>query len=486
MLIAAVDQGSSTTKGALLDGSGVVRAQAAAPVAIERVGARARHDPEALLASVQQVLAELARAGTPDAVALACQRSTCLLWERESGRPLTAALSWQDLAAAGRVAALAPRAAEIGRRTGLRLSPYYAGAKLGLLLDETAGARPRAERGEVLAGTLDAFLVHRLTGRPSTEPGHAGRTLLYDLDAGCWDASLCEAFGVPAAALPDLLPSAGPRGSLRGGALAGTPLLALLGDQQAALVGNGASAAAGERVAVVHFGTGAFVLADSGEEPRRHEGLLAAVTWSSAEACRFQLEGAVNSAGSAVDWARRLAGADLEVVGSGELDVERLPTFLPGFVGIGAPWWQPQSAATLAGLRLGDGPSEVLGAVLAGVAQRVVDCLEALAGAGVAPALLRASGRLAALPALAGLVADASGLALEVAADEEAGVRGAARLAALVLGAPVPLLAAPPSLRLRHRPRWGEDRREAVRGRWRAFVAAAASLPPTPALAGGG
>src|ERR1051325_4805062 len=190
MRIAAVDQGSSSTKGALLDESGAVHARAEVAVGVRREGSSVTHDPEELFQSVRRVLDELASVARPDAVALACQRSTCLLWQRDSTRALTPALSWQDLSGRERAEALDPYAPEIAKRTGLRVSPYYAGSKLGLLLDRDPEARRRAERGEVVAGTLDAFLVHRLTGAPSTEPGHAGRTLLYDLDEDRWDEAL--------------------------------------------------------------------------------------------------------------------------------------------------------------------------------------------------------------------------------------------------------------------------------------------------------
>jgi glycerol kinase len=528
MLIAAVDQGSSSTKGALIDETGAVRARAEVKVSVRRERASVTHDPEELLASVLRVLAELEKERRPDAVALACQRSTCLVWERESGRPLTPALSWQDLSAAERAKELEPYTLEITQRTGLRLSPYYAGSKLGMLLDEAAHLRRRAEGGEVVAGTLDTFLVHRLTGRPSTEPGHAGRTLLYALDDDRWDPALCDAFGVPAAALAELLPSADARGVLlpsAGRGLAGVPFLALLGDQQAALLGNGGAGGGGagvgdgtgggagaagpralppqrgtdgDRVAVVHFGTGAFALTATGEAPLRHPGLLAAVAWSRRGAAgaherHFQLEGSVNSAGSAVEWALRLrdgapaaaaasVGDALAALGAAELDPERLPDFLPGFVGVGAPWWHPHPGATFASLALTQGPDELVAAVLVGVVQRVVDCVHAFAAAGVGPALLRASGRLAALPAVAGLLADLSGLPVEVVAEEEAGLRGAARLAALALGASPATLTFTPPLRGRREPRWPEARRVRVRARWRAFVDAAAALPAPSAL----
>ena len=484
MLIAAVDQGSSSTKGALLDENGSVHARAEEPVEVTRGGASITHDPAQLLESVDSVLAQLSRGRRPDGVALACQRSTCLLWDRSTGAPLTRALSWQDLSAHDRVAALGPHADEVARRTGLRLTAHYAGAKLARLLDDDPTARSRAERGEVVAGTLDAFLVHGLTGEPTTEPGHAGRTLLYALAEDRWDPELADLFGVPLAALPTILPSAAPRGTLRRGPLAGVPLVALLGDQQAALVGDGGSGGDG-RVAVVHFGTGAFVLTDTGATPRLHDGLLAAVTWSRAAAGganlrRCQLEGSVNSAGSAVDWALRLGGlgtSELIAVGAQELDPERLPAFLPAFLGVGAPWWRGTPGAAIAGFDLADGAVELLAAVLAGVAQRAVDCLEAFADGGLPPSMVRASGRLATLPALAGMVSDASGLPVEVVAEEEAGLRGTARLAAVALGAAESVLARPPALAARRQPRWGAPRRDRVRERWRAFLAAAAATP---------
>lgn len=489
MLVAALDQGSSSTKGALLDArTGASVAAASAPVEIRREGERAEHDPEAVLASVRRVLDELAAAGRPAALALACQRSTCLLWERAGGRPLTAALSWQDTSAAPRVRELAPLAAEVARRTGLRLTPYYAGPKLARLLDETPGARERAAAGEVVAGTLDAFLAHRLAGRPTTEPGHAGRTLLYELEGGGWDPWLCARFGVPEAALPELLPSVAARGSVAWrGEEGAVPLLAVAGDQQAALVGNAGED--GEAV-VAHFGTGAFVLAGSGPAPRRHPGLLAAVAWSSAAARHFQLEGSVNSAGSAVDWAARLAGVALGDLPDDPLDPERLPLCLPGFVGVAAPWWVQTHGALLAGVRLEHDGLALLRGTLAGVAMRVADCIESLVEAGLAPRVVRASGRLATLAPLAQLLADATGLPVEVMAEQEAGLRGAARLAALALAAAgdadggaaaaARLADWAPVVRERREPRWGSARRSAARSRWRDFVAAATAVGPPP------
>ena len=275
-----------------------------------RAGERVEHDPATLAGEVVALLEELAGRGPLDAVALTCQRSTCLLWERVTGRPLTGALSWQDRRAVARVAPLGAAAAAVAARTGLHLSPHYAAPKLGWLLERLPDGARRAAAGELVAGTLDAFLVQALTGTASTEPGQAGRTLLCSLDEGTWDPWLLELFGLPGAALPPLAPSVGVRGSWRG-----VPLVALAGDQQAALVGHGGAVPG---VVAAHFGTGAFVLAAVGALPLRRPGLLAAWLYRRGEERAFQLEGAVNSAGSAVDWALRITGIALEAAGAVE------------------------------------------------------------------------------------------------------------------------------------------------------------------------
>ena len=281
---------------------------------------------------------------------------------------------------------LADHADEVAARTGLHLSPHYAAPKLARLLDEVPDGRRRAADGELVAGTLDAFLAQRLTGEATTEPGHAGRTLLYNLDRGDWDPALCDLFGVPPTACRGCWPVPSTAGEWRG-----VPLVAAAGDQQAALLGHG-----GWRQGVVaaHFGTGAFVLAACGDRPLRRPGLLAAVLASTPSGRRFQLEGTVNSAGSAVDWACRLTGERLEEWEKRRLDPRRLPRVVPAFAGLGAPWWRPAAAAEITGLRHEHDGRSLLGGVLAGIAQRVLDCVEAIAAAGVTVTTLRVSGKL--------------------------------------------------------------------------------------------
>jgi glycerol kinase len=464
-LIAVIDQGSTQTKGALLDLEGRTLRQLAKPVEKRIRNERHEHDAARIADDVEEILGQLLSDSRVACIGFTCQRSTCLVWERESGVPLGPALSWQDRSQHHRMDALEARASEVAERTGLLLSPHYAAAKLAALLDETGG-RGRAEDGSLIAGTLDAFLIQRLTGRASTEPGHAGRTLLYNLTTGEWDARLLDIFGVPAAALPGLVPSAAARGAYRG-----VPLTAVAGDQQAALLGHG-----GWRrgVSAAHFGTGAFVLSSTGSQEIRHPGLLSAVLASTAadagEIRRFQLEGSVNSAGSAVDWACRLSGERLEEWSDRKLDFDHLPLVLPAFSGVAAPWWRPAARAALSGLTLDTEPSEILAATLAGVAMRIVDCLEALAEAGAAPDVLRVSGKLTRLSGLTQLIADAAQLPVEISADEESGLTGIARLAALGAGLGDEGLQGRPPARQSLEPSWPPPRAASARERWLSFV----------------
>jgi glycerol kinase len=384
------------------------------------------------------------------------------VWDRATGEPLTPALSWQDRSELDRVEKLAEHGTEVTRRTGLPLSPHYAAPKLARLLDEIPQGRQRAAEGELVAGTLDAFLVRQLVGVDATEPGHAGRSLLYNLDNGKWDPWLCELFGIPPAALPELCLSAG-----HWGQVAGVPLLAVAGDQQAALLGHGGWTTG---TAVAHFGTGAFVLTSTGSGPFRHPGLLSAVLAATQTGRRFQIEGAVNSAGSAVDRACQLTGERLEDWQETRLDVDSLPLVLPALAGVGAPWWRPEARGLLTDGELETGGPELLGGVLAGVAMRVVDCLEALRETGARLRVLRLSGKLTRLRGLVDLIADAGQIDVEVSSQEETGLLGMAKLVVSVLDDDEETLAASPAPSYRRSPTWDPARAAAIQTRWRQFV----------------
>jgi glycerol kinase len=462
-LIAVVDQGSTTTKGALLTPAGEAVFQTELTVERRVEGAAVEHDPGDLAQGVLELVQDLVhRDNRVAALGLTCQRSTCLVWDRASGEPLTPALSWQDRSEIDRVEKMAEYDEEVTQRTGLVLSPHYAAPKLARLLEEIPQGHRRAAAGELTAGTLDAFLVRRLIGVDATEPGHAGRSLLYNLEEGVWDATLCDLFGIPAAALPELRPSAGPWGEV-----AGVPLLAVAGDQQAALLGHGGWA---RGTAVAHFGTGAFVLTSTGSELVRHPGLLSAVLAANPSARRFQLEGAVNSAGSAVDRACQMTSERLEDWCETRLDVDSLPLILPALAGVGAPWWQPKARGLLTEGELETTGPELLPGVLAGVAMRVVDCLEALREAGAHLWVLRLSGKLTRLRGLVDLIADAGQIDVEVSDREESGLLGMARLVLSVLDNDDEPLRGSPGTGYHRSPSWDPVRAAAVRTRWQRFV----------------
>ena len=461
---AVVDQGSTATKCALCDTAGRIFSEASAPTTPRVRDGRTELDAESLADTVEDLLGRILHSSSVGAIGLTCQRSTCLIWDRESGAALTPALSWQDTSQVDRARSLESQADDVADRTGLRLSPYYAAVKLSALLEELPDGRERAARGELVAGTLDAFLMHRLTGSPATEPGHAGRTLLYNLSQGSWDSHLCEIFGVPTAALPTLHTSAGYWGKHHG-----IPVCAGAGDQQAALIGHGGWTPG---TVAVHFGTGAFVLASVGPRVQRAEGLLSAVLASSASGRRFQLEGSVNSAGSAVDWACELTGQRIVDWVDRDLVPEELPWVVPALAGLGAPWWKPQARGMIRGLSLGTRGEDIVGGVLFGIAMRVVDNLEAMAEAGTHPDVVRVSGKLTRLQGLVGLIADAAKVPVEVSLHEETGLIGISRLAAAGLsGSEAPLDIAPPTSQ-RREPRWSSRRVESVRQRWREWIAA--------------
>lgn len=469
-----VDQGSTSTKIAVLGPEGQALLQRTAPVERRHEGQRVTHDAAALADRLVELVAELldqavtrlSSGAEVGAIGLTCQRSTCLLWDRQNGDALTPAISWQDTSEGERVGRLSAHHRRIADLTGLRASPHYAASKLAALIEELPGGRQRAEAGEITAGTLDAFLVRRLTGRDSTEPGHAGRTLLCDLSSGEWSDELCALFGVPRAALPPILPSAAPRGDHRG-----IPVVATAGDQQAALLGHGGWTS-GRLVA--HFGTGAFVLASTGSRAVRHDGLLTAVLARTPDERRFQIEGSVNAAGSAVDWACHLTGRRIEDHPDRPLDPERLPLLLPGFAGLAAPFWRADARAAVRDLTFETGPEELIDATLCGVASRVIDCVEALAASGAIEGAtpLRVSGKLTRLTGLVQLLADLGRRPVEVSSEEESGLQGIRRLVAAATGAGTAALEGPPPQGHRVEPRWGDAQAARARSRWGEFVEA--------------
>lgn len=349
------------------------------------------HDLEDIWRSTEQTLAEVLKAVDPARVAaigITNQRETVGLWERASGAPLHNAIVWQCRRTAERCQALkdAGHEAEVKRRTGLVLDPYFSGTKLGWLLDHVEGARDRAAAGELAAGTIDTFLVWRLTGGAAhvTDVSNASRTMLFDLEAKDWHPALLDIIGVPQSILPKVCSSAEVYGYTKGvaGLPDGIPIAGMAGDQQAALFGQ-ACFQPGD--AKCTYGTGAFILVNTGDTIQRSEhGMLTTVAWQlGADApVQYAIEGSVFVAGAAVQWLRDGLGlisnaAETEAV-AGEVEDSKDAVFVPALTGLGAPHWNPDARGVIAGLSRDVTRAHLVRATLEGIALQCADVLTAM------------------------------------------------------------------------------------------------------------
>lgn len=348
------------------------------------------HDPEDIWKSVvSTVRSALRKAGLTAAdiaaIGITNQRETAVIWERETGRPIHNAIVWQDR----RTAALCERLKKRGleptftKKTGLILDPYFSGTKFAWLLDNVKGARRRAARGELLAGTVDSFLIWRLTeGREHvTDATNASRTLLYDIGRGDWDEELLKILDVPAAMLPrvkDCADEFGTAGKKHFGAA--IPILGVAGDQQAATIGQ---ACFEPGMLKATYGTGCFAVLNTGETlVRSRNRLLSTIAYRLDGKTTFALEGSIFVAGAAVQWLRD----GLKVIGkaaeSGALAARADPAqevyLVPAFVGLGAPHWDAGARGAIFGLTRNTGPAEFAGAALESVAFQTRDLIDAM------------------------------------------------------------------------------------------------------------
>ncbi|HEY8504965.1 MAG TPA: FGGY-family carbohydrate kinase, partial [Gemmataceae bacterium] len=325
--------------------------------------------------------------------------------------------------------------------TGLVLDPYFSATKWHWMLANTAGLRERAEKGDVAFGTVDSYLIARLTGnrRHVTDVTNASRTLLLNLQTRQWDAELCRYFGVPQAALPEVLPSAADFGVTAGAGFLpdGLPIAGVAGDQQAALFGQCAFGPGGAKCT---YGTGAFFLVHIGDKPvlSRHK-LVTTVAAMTSETPEYALEGSVFVAGAAVQWLRDglklfRDAAEVEAL-AGRSDAEQPVLFVPGFVGLGAPHWEPEARGALFGLTRNTTAADLARAALEGVAYQVVDLIDAARPDQPTPlAELRADGGMARNDWFLQCQADLLGLPVLAAAETESTALGAAYLAGLKVG----------------------------------------------------
>jgi glycerol kinase len=401
------------------------------------------HDAEEIWSSVEAAvrgaLAAAGAAGTDiAAIGITNQRETTLVWDRASGKPVHPAVVWQCRRTASICDGLKADGVEplVRKRTGLVIDAYFSGTKIAWILDAVPGARARAERGELAFGTIDAFLVHRLTAGAvhATDVTNASRTLLMDLEGLAWDDEMLRLFKVPAGVLPRIVPSAGPIGTTRGVRFLpdGIPITGIAGDQQAALFGQACFA---EGDAKCTYGTGAFALMNVGPTATasRH-GLVTTVAWQLGGKTTYALEGSAFIAGAAVQWLRDGLGlirsAEESEALARSVDSSGGVVFVPAFVGLGAPYWDQDARGTITGLTRGTTAAHLARAALEGIAFQVWDLLEAMTrDAGRDVTALKVDGGAARNDLLAQFQADVAGVAVVRPTEVESTGRGAAMLA---------------------------------------------------------
>jgi glycerol kinase len=399
------------------------------------------HDPDELFhRTIEAGRVAIREAGvTPDTIGITNQRETIIVWERSTGQPVHRAIVWQDRRTAERCARLAPRAAWIRDRTGLVTDPYFSGSKLEWLLREQR-VLGRLHADELAAGTVDSWLIWRLTGGRvhATDHTNASRTMLYDIDAMAWNDELCGMFGVPRSILPEVRVSSGDFGiAERGFFGAELPIQGVAGDQQAALFGQGCwEPGAGKNT----YGTGAFLLLNVGaRRPPAAEGLLTTIACDARGQPVYALEASIFIAGAAVQWLRDGLGIIDDANETAEL-AESIPSnegvyFVPALVGLGAPAWEPNARGTIVGLTRGSTRAHLARAALEAMAYGTADVLDSmLSGSGSAFARLRVDGGASANDWLMQFQADVLGVAVERPRNVETTALGAAGLAGLAAG----------------------------------------------------
>ena len=446
--VLALDQGTTSSRAIVFDDT--ARIVAIAQQEFEQIypaPGHVEHNPEAIwetqLATARAVLTDAGiDAGDLAAVGIANQRETTVVWERDSGRPVANAIVWQSRVTADRCARLKAAGYEslFREKTGLVLDPYFSGTKVAHLLDEIDGLRERAERGEVLFGTIDSFLAWRLTGgrRHVTDVSNASRTLLLNIHTLEWDDELLKILDVPRAMLPEVVESSEVIGDLEPEILgAAVPLAGMAGDQQSATFGQ-ACFSVGE--AKNTYGTGCFLLMNTGEEAVQSEGgLLTTVGWSLGGKVTYCLEGAVFVGGAVVQWLRDGLGlisqaSEIEALAA-ECESTDGVYLVPAFVGLGAPYWDPSARGTVIGITRGTARPHLARAALESIAYQSRDLLELMQReAGVRLEGLRVDGGASANDLLMQFQADL--LDVDVLRPEilETTALGAARFAGLATG----------------------------------------------------
>ena len=483
--VLALDQGTTGSSAVVLDETGTIRGSADREIRqFYPASAHVEHDPEEIFATTVAVGREaLTRAGLDSsevtAIGITNQRETTVVWERATGRPIHPAVVWQSRASAAICERLRSDGHEklVRERTGLVIDAYFSGTKVRWILDQVAGAQKRAEAGELVCGTIDTWLIWKLTGGRThvTDVSNASRTLVFDIHRGVWDDDLLGLLSIPRSMLATPVRSSGIVAEADaqhfGRAL---PIAGVAGDQQAALFGQ-TCFAAGE--AKNTYGTGCFLLVNTADRAALASGgLLTTIAWDTGDGIRYALEGSAFITGAAVQWLRDGLGiiataAETESLAAG-LAGNGNVYLVPAFTGLGAPHWDMYARGLLIGIERGTTRAHVVRATLESIAYQTRDLLEAMRAAGQPIDVLRVDGGGTANGFLMQFQADVAGIPVEVAATQETTALGAAFLAGLATG----VWKSPDDLRrrravaARYEPRMSADERESLYAGWQRAV----------------
>ena len=446
--ILAIDQGTTSTRSIVFDERGGVVGvdQREFAQSYPELG-WVEHDPETIWRDVVDTArAALASAGVAAnavaAIGIANQRETVVVWERRTGRAIHPAIVWQDRRTTGRCEALRQAGYEplVQARTGLRLDPYFSASKLAWILDHVPGAREAAQRGELAFGTIDSFLLWRLTGGRvhATDATNASRTLLFDIHRQAWDEELLRLFDIPAALLPEVRDNCADFGETQADLFGDPiPIRGMAADQQAALIGQ---ACFDEGMIKATYGTGCFMLMNTGSRPvTSHTRLLTTVAYRLDGRPTYALEGSIFVAGAAIKWLRDQLGLIVRASDTSSLATS-VPDghgvyMVPAFVGLGAPHWDPQARGLIHGLTLDTSAAHIARAALESVAFQTHDLIAAMFADGASrPSALRVDGGMAANEWLCAFLSGIIDAPVERPANIETTALGAAFLAGLGAG----------------------------------------------------
>jgi glycerol kinase len=445
--ILSIDQGTTSSRAMLFDENG--RAAFTSQREFTQYFPKdgwVEHDPEEIWSTMLEVVRDALHQANSEqrkiaAIGITNQRETTVVWDRASGKTIYNAIVWQDRRTAEFCDGLRQQGheAEVTAKTGLLLDPYFSGTKINWILDNVSGARARAEKGELAFGTIDSFLIWRLTGGKShvTDATNASRTLLFDIHQQCWDSELLQLLSVPESLLPEVLDCAADFGTTDNDVLgARIPIAGVAGDQQAALVGQ---ACFEPGMIKSTYGTGCFMVLNTGEQALASSNkLLTTVGYRLNGKTTYALEGSIFVAGAAVQWLRDGLGiidsAEQTEALAASLDSNHGVYLVPAFTGLGAPHWDPDARGAIFGITRDTGPAHLVRATLESVCYQTFDLLEAKRRDGLSPTRLRVDGGMVQNNWLCQFLSDLLGIVVERPEQTETTALGAAYLAGLQTG----------------------------------------------------